>query len=480
MDPCAKSEVSPNLGERVMDTEGDRRFFSHSSPGYKRYGAGMVGGASRQFASKQPCFAYSGYDSLLGSYGEDVLPCNSLNPAHLLEKSASPARVGLKANGLKSYDIDGFSTRAVTRLTNHETNQHFSSSNISQPSCSIRPGKLLEKVPQPLYNFEAVRGASQYRHHPRYSPSANYQKQDWAPHAGTVDCRAASRMWNSNYGFDMREKSIRNSESDVSAHLSRGPRTYNRYASYSSPIKELLHPTRMGDRYNLPDFQTTYGNAKFYVIKSYSEDDIHKCIKYHVWSSTPIGNKKLDAAYHDAEVKRAELASKFPIFLFFSVNASGQFVGLAEMTGKVDFNKTMDFWQADKWSGFFPVKWHIIKDIPNSHLKHIILENNDNRPVTYTRDTQEIELKPGLELLKIFKNYLAKTSILEDFDFYERRAMTNAKNKSAVNQKEMPRNSDGIDQFQSGAGYEEDLHHDSRHSATLVSVVDRTRKLSIS
>lgn len=60
------------------------------------------------------------------------------------------------------------------------------------------------------------------------------------------------------------------------------------------------------------------------------------------------------------------------------------------MIGEVDFNKDMDFWQVDKWSGFFPVKWHIIKDIPNTQLRHIILENNDNRPVTFTRDSQEV------------------------------------------------------------------------------------------
>jgi hypothetical protein len=76
----------------------------------------------------------------------------------------------------------------------------------------------------------------------------------------------------------------------------------------------------------------------------------------------------------------------------FQVNGSGQFLGVAEMIGRVDFDKDMDFWQLDKWNGFFPVKWHIIKDVPNPQLRHIILENNDNRPVTFTRDTQEVSL----------------------------------------------------------------------------------------
>ena len=74
----------------------------------------------------------------------------------------------------------------------------------------------------------------------------------------------------------------------------------------------------------------------------------------------------------------------------FQVNTSGQFVGLAEMVGRVDFNKTVEYWQQDKWTGCFPVKWHIVKDIPNSSLKHIILEYNENKPVIDSKDTQEV------------------------------------------------------------------------------------------
>ncbi|KAJ4909068.1 evolutionarily conserved C-terminal region 8 [Raphanus sativus] len=175
------------------------------------------------------------------------------------------------------------------------------------------------------------------------------------------------------------------------------------------------------DQYNLPSFQTKYEEAMFFVIKSYSEDDIHKSIKYNVWSSTLNGNKKLDNAYQEFQKKIAEKGGTCPVFLFFSVNASGQFCGVAEMTGRVDYEKSMEFWQQDKWTGYFPVKWHIIKDVPNPQLRHIILENNENKPVTNSRDTQEVRLPQGNEVLDIFKNYAAKTSILDDFDFYENR-----------------------------------------------------------
>ncbi|KAK3145830.1 hypothetical protein QOZ80_3BG0258110 [Eleusine coracana subsp. coracana] len=184
--------------------------------------------------------------------------------------------------------------------------------------------------------------------------------------------------------------------------------------------------TSVQDQYNSAEFVETYSDAKFFIIKSYSEDDVHKSIKYNVWASTPSGNKKLDAAYLEAKEK----SSDCPVFLLFSVNTSGQFVGLAEMVGRVDFNKTVEHWQQDKWTGCFPVKWHIVKDIPNSLLKHIILEYNENKPVTNSRDTQEVRLEQGLQVLKIFKDHVCKTSILDDFGFYDNREKIMQETKS--------------------------------------------------
>ncbi|WCJ37021.1 evolutionarily conserved C-terminal region 2 [Euphorbia peplus] len=184
-----------------------------------------------------------------------------------------------------------------------------------------------------------------------------------------------------------------------------------------SEEKEDMSAIPDREQYNTADFAEEYTEAKFFIIKSYSEDDVHKSIKYNVWASTPNGNKKLDAAYLEAQQK----SGGCPIFLFFSVNTSGQFVGLAEMVGPVDFHKNVEYWQQDKWTGCFPVKWHIVKDIPNSLLKHITLENNENKPVTNSRDTQEVKLEQGLKMVKIFKDHSNKTCILDDFGFYEKR-----------------------------------------------------------
>ncbi|VAI74872.1 unnamed protein product [Triticum turgidum subsp. durum] len=183
--------------------------------------------------------------------------------------------------------------------------------------------------------------------------------------------------------------------------------------------------------YNRTDFVTEYKNARFFIIKSYSEDNVHKSIKYGVWASTTNGNKKLDGAYH--EVKKEEHC---PIFLLFSVNASAQFCGVAEMTGPVNFEKSVDYWQQDKWTGQFPVNWHILKDVPNNLFRHIILENNEHKPVTNSRDTQEVKLEQGQEMLKIFKDHEEDASILDDFNFYEEREKALLENKARLYQQQ--------------------------------------------
>ena len=138
-------------------------------------------------------------------------------------------------------------------------------------------------------------------------------------------------------------------------------------------------------------------NARFFVIKSYSEDDIHRSIKYEIWCSTEHGNKRLDAAFKERDARG-------PIYLFFSVNGSGHFCGIAQMISSVDYNSSSSVWAQDKWKGQFRVKWIYVKDVPNSQLRHIRLANNENKPVTNSRDTQEVPYEKGKEVGMIYFN----------------------------------------------------------------------------
>ncbi|GJN35962.1 hypothetical protein PR202_gb24782 [Eleusine coracana subsp. coracana] len=173
------------------------------------------------------------------------------------------------------------------------------------------------------------------------------------------------------------------------------------------------------DQYNRDDFKVVYPNAKFFVIKSFSEADVHKSIKYGVWSTSSVGNKKLDSAFREAQVIAASDSTSCPIFLFFSVNQSFCFCGVAEMVGPVDWQKNMDFWCNDKWIGSFPVKWHIIKDVCNSTFQGILLQNNEDKPVTSSYNTQEIHYTTGTTMLKIFKYARADECLLDEFMMLE-------------------------------------------------------------
>lgn len=113
---------------------------------------------------------------------------------------------------------------------------------------------------------------------------------------------------------------------DILNEQNRGPRTTRgrcqrttptavRYVRSEGGANAMLESSMDKEQYNRPDFVTVYDNAKYFIIKSYSEDDIHKSIKYSVWASTVNGNRKLDAAYRESQSQSAV----YPLFLFFSV-----------------------------------------------------------------------------------------------------------------------------------------------------------------
>ncbi|CAL5401719.1 unnamed protein product [Camellia sinensis] len=386
-------------------------------PGYDPYATGSFMGMDGQ----QPYYSSPGYLQQPVSYGSEAMPCYSWDSAYVGDvangttgfpgksKSAFGSNASMKSNSYNSVKSGAaLASKFSTLPLDSRSRKSAASSNISKSIIESQPLRTLGKLGSGYQSANLMKG---------YHPVGNFSSFINQNHNSSMNYRSNSRVWNGNNKFNrLRDRNV---GFDASSELTCGPRAQNGSNPSNPSEVEQLGPMVRRDQYNVKEFQTVYDNAKFYVIKSYSEDDIHKCIKYDVWSSTPNGNKKLDAAFHDAEAKACETSTKCPIFLFFSVNGSGQFIGVAEMIGPVDFNKDMDFWQLDKWNGFFPVKWHIIKDTPNTQLRHIILENNDNRSVTYSRDTQEIGFKQGIEMLNIFKSYSEKTSVLDDFNFYE-------------------------------------------------------------
>ena len=208
-----------------------------------------------------------------------------------------------------------------------------------------------------------------------------------------------------------------NCQNRVQKRLERTVSSNSEHVAHLEPVVDpsaIMDKQKLDNLFNPKEFDLNPTDARFFVIKSYSEDDIHRSIKYSIWCSTEHGNKRLDNAFKSQE-------SKGPVYLFYSVNGSGHFCGMAQMMSGVDYDSTVNVWAQDKWKGQFKVKWIYVKDVPNSALRHIRLENNENKQVTNSRDTQEVPLEKGKQVLKIIHSYLHSTSIFDDFLHYEKK-----------------------------------------------------------
>ena len=157
-------------------------------------------------------------------------------------------------------------------------------------------------------------------------------------------------------------------------------------------------------------------SSTFYVIKSFSEEDVHKSIKYGVWSSSKNGNQTLTNSFNLAKEKNGS------VYLFFSCNGSGRFVGVARMKSPCDNEKSFEYWtQDEKWPGLFEVEWLFIKDVPFREFKSIIItmKDGETKPISNARDVQEVPFAHAKTMVEIFENYQNTNTILEHFEYYD-------------------------------------------------------------
>lgn len=108
--------------------------------------------------------------------------------------------------------------------------------------------------------------------------------------------------------------------------------------------------------------------SQFFIIKSFSEEDVHKAIKYGVWSSTKTGNQTLSNAFKLCTENGGH------VYLIFSTNGSGRYSGIARMKSHCDDEKSFIYWTQDgKWPGLFDIEWLLIKDVPFKNFKNIYI-----------------------------------------------------------------------------------------------------------
>ena len=231
---------------------------------------------------------------------------------------------------------------------------------------------------------------------------------------------------------------------------------HNQYPYYNNPYyqQQILYRTEMYicskyrhlidiNQKNQKIVESINSNSKFFVIKSFSEEDVHKCIKYNVWSSSKDGNLTLSNAFRITEEKKGE------VYLFYSCNGSGRYCGIAKMKTPCDENKSFGLWTQDgKWPGLFDVEWIFIKDVPFKEFKNVIITMKDGevKPISNARDTQEIPFEQAKIMFQKIAEYQNTNTILEHFEFYDMRQENYERNMQMNKNKEMKVNNNNINE----------------------------------
>ena len=182
-------------------------------------------------------------------------------------------------------------------------------------------------------------------------------------------------------------------------------------------------------------------NCKFFVIKSFSEEDVHKSIKYNVWSSSKNGNLTLSNAFNITKEKNGN------VYLFYSCNGSGRYCGIARMKTPCDESKSFELWTQDgKWPGLFDVEWLLIKDVPFKEFKNVIITMKDGeiKPISNARDTQEIPFEQAKIMIEKIAEYQNTNTILEHFEFYDMRQENYERNVQINKNKEIKGNNETV------------------------------------
>lgn len=187
------------------------------------------------------------------------------------------------------------------------------------------------------------------------------------------------------------------------------------YILYNYPYLTNLNQKIEKD-FSIPD------NSSVFLIKSFTEEDIHKAIKYNVWSSTNFGNTKLNN----------EFKQNKNVYLLFSTYNTSQLTGLARMKTEVDFKSVFPLWARDNWRGTFEIEWLLIKDIPFFEFRNVKCTpkekkssgeynfiNYSTKSLLNSPDCQMLPLTEARDIIQVMINYQNKNSILEHFEYYD-------------------------------------------------------------
>ncbi|KAM9441043.1 YTH domain-containing protein 1 isoform 3-T3 [Clarias gariepinus] len=138
--------------------------------------------------------------------------------------------------------------------------------------------------------------------------------------------------------------------------------------------------------------------ARYFLIKSNNHENVSLAKAKGVWSTLPVNERKLNAAFRAAR----------SVILIFSVRESGKFQGFARLSSESHHGGSPIHWvlpagmNAKMLGGVFKIDWICRRELPFTKSAHLTNSWNEHKPVKIGRDGQEIETNCGLQLCMLF------------------------------------------------------------------------------
>ncbi|CAD8087949.1 unnamed protein product [Paramecium primaurelia] len=153
--------------------------------------------------------------------------------------------------------------------------------------------------------------------------------------------------------------------------------------------------------------------SRFFIIRTQGEDNVHRAMKYGIWTSSSRKNERLDEAFKN---------KKEDVYLFFTEINSMCFSGMAKLNSEFNSKAHFKYWLIEnKWFGTFQIQWLYVKDLPFKLFEEIKqiqrLEGSEEtlKSVYDLIDCTELTIENGIKMAKIFQVEKTNKYLFEEF-----------------------------------------------------------------
>ncbi|KAG7218996.1 hypothetical protein INR49_005896 [Caranx melampygus] len=234
-------------------------------------------------------------------------------------------------------------------------------------------------------------------------PPTSYRHEYYDDRKGRRSTREATR---SRGGEDARRRDSQRGQEGLSQKLRHdGESARSGSASEASgsekkqeKLSSSVRAVRKGMENPTSKLRYILRDARFFLIKSNNHENVSLAKAKGVWSTLPVNEKKLNAAFRSAR----------SVVLVFSVRESGKFQGFARLASESHHGGSPIHWvlpagmNAKMLGGVFKIDWLCRRELPFTKTAHLSNPWNEHKPVKIGRDGQEIQPDVGAQLCALF------------------------------------------------------------------------------